>query len=228
MIFSLRRYLAVAALLGVVLGLHWSEGKGQTQAATSPLVVGIIRDHQFQPVEGAVVTLVTDVTEDPLTEAVSQSNGRFALVLVESDIQNSPEGEKNSTGLIIDIPDQLNVHIERPHFAESLIHLTPQQVQQLKNGETIVLPDITVHRIINAAFWIASLIFLGVLAIIATGKLHNTLAALVGVALIFIISYLGTPLNENLFIFDFNVSLSSYRLERDFPDHGHDDRHRGS
>jgi Na+/H+ antiporter NhaD/arsenite permease-like protein len=208
MIFSLRRYLAVAALLGVVLGLHWSEGKGQTQAATSPLVVGIIRDHQFQPVEGAVVTLVTDVTEDPLTEAVSQSNGRFALVLVESDIQNSPEGEKNSTGLIIDIPDQLNVHIERPHFAESLIHLTPPQVQQLKNGETIVLPDITVHRIINAAFWIASLIFLGVLAIIATGKLHNTLAALVGVALIFIISYLGTPLNENLFIFDFNVSLS--------------------
>lgn len=173
-----------------------------------PLVVGIIRDQQYKPVEGAVVTLVSGGTENLLSETISQSNGRFALPLAESDNQNNPESEQTSPALIVDIPNQLDVQIERPHFAESIIHLPPQEVQQLQNGETIVLPNITVHRVINAAFWIASVIFLGVLAIIATGKLHNTLAALVGVAVIFIISYLGSPLNENLYIFDFNVSLS--------------------
>jgi len=45
------------------------------------------------------------------------------------------------------------------------------------------------------------------LVLIATGKLHNTLATLAGASLLLGISYLGHPINENLYIFDFAGSL---------------------
>jgi Na+/H+ antiporter NhaD/arsenite permease-like protein len=205
---SLRRSFFVAALLYAILVLIWHAEESQAQATTFPLMVGVIRDRQYQPVEGALVSLISDGAEKPFSEAVSQSDGRFALPLVESDNQNNPESDQTTPIPITDIPDQLDVKIERPHFAEATIHLNGEEIQQLQKGETVVLPDITLSRVVNIAFWIASAIFIGVLAIIATGKLHNTLAALVGVALVFAISYLGHPLNENLFIFDFSRSLS--------------------
>ena len=51
------------------------------------------------------------------------------------------------------------------------------------------------------------MIFVGVLVMISVGVLHNTLAALVGAALLFLISYLGHPLSEGLYIFDFEGAL---------------------
>jgi len=71
-----------------------------------------------------------------------------------------------------------------------------------------VIPDILLERRVSVAFWIATFTFVVVLALIASSVLHNTLAALVGVSLLFIISYLGEPLYEDLFIFTFETSLT--------------------
>jgi Na+/H+ antiporter NhaD/arsenite permease-like protein len=46
------------------------------------------------------------------------------------------------------------------------------------------------------------------LVLIATGRLHNTLAALLGASLVFAVSYLGHPISESLFIFGFETSLT--------------------
>ncbi len=205
---SLRRISIVSALLGLILVLNWPTSETQAQAVAIPLVVGVIRDRQFQPVEGALVSLLAAGEEEPISEAFSQADGRFALPIIETSAQGTQDSNQSNTPSEIDIHNALDVHIERPHFAETQIHLNEQEIQQLQNGQTVILPDITLPRVVNIAFWIASVIFVGVLVMIATGMLHNTLAALVGVALIFVISYLGHPLDENLFIFDFSRSLS--------------------
>jgi Na+/H+ antiporter NhaD/arsenite permease-like protein len=204
---SMRRISIIAALLGIILVLSRPPAETQAQENTAPLVVGVIRDRQFQPVEGAAVSLLVAGEEKPISVAVSQANGRFALPLVQDSSQGDPENSQGITPVEIDPGKAVDVHIERAHFAEYQIQLSQQEIEQLRNGLTVALPDITLPRVVNIAFWIASAIFVIVLVMIATGRLHNTLAALVGVAVIFAVSYLGHPLNENLFIFDFERSL---------------------
>jgi Na+/H+ antiporter NhaD/arsenite permease-like protein len=106
------------------------------------------------------------------------------------------------------IPDAMTIHIERAHFDHVDIELTPTAIEALRAGQSVVVPDTVLPRRLSPAFWVATLLFLGMLIIIATGKLHNTLAALVGASLIFAVSYLATPLIEDLYIFDFPTALS--------------------
>lgn len=71
----------------------------------------------------------------------------------------------------------------------------------------MVLGEITLARRVTAAFWVATAIFMVMLILIAIGALHNTLAALLGASLVFAVSYLGEPLIEDLFIFQFDRGL---------------------
>lgn len=126
---------------------------------------------------------------DSLAETRTQLDGRFALAIPEV------------------LPDAVNLHIERAHFEPITLALEPDAINALQAEETVVLPDLTLPRRMSAAFWIATAVFIGVLVLIATAVLHNTLAALLGATLLFFVSYLGHPLSEELFIFDFEGAL---------------------
>jgi Na+/H+ antiporter NhaD/arsenite permease-like protein len=110
-----------------------------------------------------------------------------------------------STEQLLNGPTTL--YVERAHFQTTKIIIQPETLETVKAGEVILLPDTILERRISPAFWIATAIFGLVLVLIATGKLHNTLAALLGTSLLYLISYLGHPLYEDLFIFDFAGSL---------------------
>jgi Na+/H+ antiporter NhaD/arsenite permease-like protein len=189
----MKRQARLRWLLVLVSGIGLALALGQTGAgATQPsslLIAGGVQDRQGQPVEGAQVTLRTAQRSAPVAQAVTQPDGRYVLSLPPN------------------IPDTLIVHIERPHFATARVELDAAAIQDLRDGESVVLPDTTLLRQVTLAFWIATLIFAGVLVLIASGRLHNTLAALVGAMLVLGISYLGHPLSENLFIFDFPGAL---------------------
>jgi Na+/H+ antiporter NhaD/arsenite permease-like protein len=176
----------LAASLFVLLG---GRGSRALEPPPGPLVAGVVYDTQDQPVEGADVTLRTPGRVEPLAEAVTQLDGRFALSV--------PEG----------VPNKLAMHIERSHFEEEMIDLDAVQAAELEAGRSVVLPAITLARRITVAFWLATAIFVAMLVLIATGVLHNTLAALLGASLIFAVSYLGEPLFEDLFIFHFDRGL---------------------
>ncbi len=176
------------AVIGLVMALPWTGSQAQ-ESIGSHLVTGSVYDRQDQPVVGAQVTISAAHESNPLAEATTQPDGRYALALPEA------------------ISQTLTVHIQRAHFQGESIVLDTAAIQSLRNGQAVVLPDTTLLRRVSLAFWIATLVFVAVLALIATGKLHNTLSALVGVTLIFAVSYLGHSLNEDLFIFDFRVAL---------------------
>jgi hypothetical protein len=162
----------------------------EAQETQIPLITGILHDAQNQPISGAVVRLMTQGVDSPLSEGTTQADGRFALSIPK------------------EMSKDLSLHFERNHFKPEIRDLTANEIQNLSQGNTLVIPDILLERRVSVAFWIATFTFVVVLALIASSVLHNTLAALVGVSLLFIISYLGEPLYEDLFIFTFETSLT--------------------
>jgi Na+/H+ antiporter NhaD/arsenite permease-like protein len=154
-----------------------------------PFIVGSLFDSQNQPISGAEVTLFAEGEAEPLSEVKSQADGRYALPVPET------------------VPNSLIVHFKRVHFKAADYELSPEENLLLRSGAPLLLPNVILTRQINPAFWIATVIFVIVLVLIATGYLHNTLAALVGAVLLFAVSYLDYVLHIDIFIFDFWGSL---------------------
>ncbi|MCJ7567866.1 MAG: anion permease [Anaerolineales bacterium] len=187
---SIRHFTLAVLLLFILLGLILPGESTQAQEMDpAALIVGSVKDSQDQPVVDARVVLVKDGGKDPLAETTTQADGRYALALPGA------------------FPDTLSVCVERSHFQDYSLRLSPNEILKLDAGETIVMHEITLQRQINPAFWVATLVFVLVLGLIATGIIHNTLAALVGISVIFGVSYLGPILSDGLFIFDFTSSM---------------------
>jgi len=179
----------ILLLIGGWLAFAFFTPKASAQVVDiQPLIVGKVIDPQNQPVSGVSLSLVSSGNKI-LSETKTQDDGSYALPVPEEKFSN------------------VSIQVTRPHFKGLSIELQDSDINQLLSGETLVLSDIKLERRIGIGFWISTVIFVVVLVLIATGKLHNTLAALVGASLLLGISYLGSPINKNLFIFDFAGSL---------------------
>ncbi|MFN2188572.1 MAG: SLC13 family permease [Candidatus Promineifilaceae bacterium] len=195
-----RRFLAIPAVAGLaILALissfasrpalaQESEPTGETDSVF--LVTGTVFDGQGLPVQNALVTLIDLTTAEPRAEDITQPDGRYAMTL------SSP------------IPDSLGIQIERPHFEGAEVELGEDAIQTLRTGQPVEVPEVVLVRKVTPAFWIATLVFVGILLLIATGTIHNTLAALLGMAIVLGVSYLGEPINDGLFIFFFQGALA--------------------
>jgi Na+/H+ antiporter NhaD/arsenite permease-like protein len=75
------------------------------------------------------------------------------------------------------------------------------------------LGDLVLQRRVSAAFWIAGLIFLGVVLSIAFELFHSTTAALAGFSLLFLISYGLGAFNRDFFIFGFERGIEYINWE---------------
>lgn len=186
----LSRFLALFLALAALIWVGHNAWAQQETAVSNPLLVGTVQDGQNVPVAEATVSLHAADAASPIAAAETQRDGRFTL--------NIPEP----------LPQPpLTLHLERPHFTAQTITLASDTIAQLRDEQTVVLSAVTLERRISAAFWLATLIFLAMLAGIALLDLHNTLIALAAAMLIFAVSYLGHPISENLFIFTFDAAL---------------------
>ena len=206
---NIRRTLFSALLLIGALALGWPKSSGLAQDSTAlGTIFGRVLDEQGQPVEGATIILQLTGIIDPVLHTATQSDGSFALTLPASiEITSSAETPAALQPLAGLLGETVLLRIERPHFDSAEIQLDAASVQRIQSGAAVEISAITLVRNVDLAFWIATAIFIGVLLLIATDKLHNTLAALVGASLVLIISYLGHPISEHLYIFDFTDSL---------------------
>ena len=181
--------LLIALLLAAAfLLLHQPAGLAQAPEA-GWLVTGFVHDKQGTAVQNAQVSLLAKGVTEPLAQALTQSDGRFTLVLTDEP------------------PADLTIAVTREHFKGLDLPLDAAAVKTLQANRSLVLPDVTLLRRISLSFWIATLIFIAMLVLIALGKLHNTLAALLSATMIFAFSYLGRPISQELYIFDFSGAL---------------------
>jgi len=182
----------LGALLAVVLSgeprlpVVRAQEPGEVGASLSGLVI----DALGEPVHDADVAVFADGQEVPLAETTSQENGVFVLDL--------PAGTFRSAV----------VEIGRPHFRPQEIRLDGLALEGINAGQPLRLPDVELARRVTPGFWVATLSFVLVLVLIALERLHKTTAALLGVALVLGVSFVGGAINPNLFIFDFERALS--------------------
>ncbi len=204
-------FLFIAVLLSAAGALFWQGERGQAQEPDQHAsIIGLIYDGQNQPVKDAHVIWRLSPEGETLLDTTTQADGIFSLTLPETiAIEEKPAG---GTAAVLPLDnvlgDTMTLYIERAHFQTKTVPISGENVKVLKDGGTLLLPNIVLERRISPAFWIATAIFIIVLILIATGALHNTLAALLGVSLLYLVSYLGSPIFEGLFIFDFPTSLS--------------------
>ncbi len=186
-------------LLGLALVWRLSAGpfhssalaqeKSPASEAGGASLAGRLVDPQGEPVHGAEIAVLVNGAEDPVAQTTSQLDGSFVVDL--------PPGEMET----------VVVEITRPHFWPVELHLSPVNVIQLSSGGSIRLPDLELTRRLTPGFWVAILSFVLILILIALERLHKTTAALLGVALVLGVSFVGGALNPDLFIFDFSRAL---------------------
>jgi Na+/H+ antiporter NhaD/arsenite permease-like protein len=181
----------VVALLVSILGVSrmGSLRPSLAYAAGPPALAGRVIDPQGEPVRGAEVAAYLNNAEEPTVVGESQPDGVFVLDLPDDAI------------------DSLRVEIERSHFKTTTWTAEADQLDQLGQGHTLRLPDITLERRLTLGFWIATLTFVAILLLIALEKLHNTMAALLGVAVVLGTSFVGGAIRPDLFIFDFERAI---------------------
>ncbi len=180
------------SLVLIFIGLVLAEGDTNQLKIDQAAIFGVIKDSQNQPVAGSLVEFVS---AEEIYSVHSQEDGSFALAIDPSRLE----------------PTQSNtLRISRAHFETLEIPLDSSQLALLvlKNPASLSIGEQVLKRHVSLGFWLAALIFVLVLVFIATGWLHNTLAALVGASLAFLFTYLGSLIIPDLYIFRFSRALS--------------------
>jgi len=175
-------------LLCLVMALFPSPGRAQ-QPAVGYVVVGQLLDPLGQPVVEARVAASLPGSSEPLAESESLEDGSFDLL-----IETLPA-----------LPFEIS--ITRAHFQPQTIQLSPGDLEDLRENRLFRLDPLTLDRRITPGFWVATLVFLGVILMIAFEKLHATTAALAGLTIILLTSSVAGSLNPDFFIFSFERSL---------------------
>jgi len=193
--FQFRYILSLVVIfvlgLGLVgLWLGFPEPTRAYEGVSGFAITGQLIDLQGQPIVAAEISAHVPGEDEPIAEAESQENGSWALVLDEI-----PGGS-------------LMVDIERPHFEHVSLELGGDNLAQLLATGTFRLGVQTLERKISAGFWVATIVFAGVLLLIAFEKLHSTTAALAGLSTVFLVSALGTAFAPSFFIINFERALS--------------------
>jgi len=153
------------------------------------VVAGQLNDSLGQPVKNAHITGLNAENKDILGETESRTDGSWSLQL-ES------------------IPQQgLEILVERPHFLPQSIPLSQESLTSLGDNGIYRIDALELERKIDSSFWIATLIFIAVLLLIAFEFLHSATAALAGISLILLVSYVGGAFNPSLTIFTFEQAI---------------------
>lgn len=187
--------LTVLVALVILLGTLSRTVGAQEEGGASFMMAGLLQDGQGQPVDGAEIRAVVTGEETPLKTTESQADGSFALPLPSLPAE------------------PLTIIIERPHFETVSQTLTEAEIAQMSAAGAFQLGAIQLERRVGAGFWAATLIFLGMLLLIALERLHSTTAALAGLSAVFLVTFVGGQFNPDLYIFDFERALTYINWE---------------
>lgn len=166
-----------------------AQAGSETGDEPSLTITGRLVDSLDQGVRAAHIIVIDESTDHEIGEGESHADGSYAVPLEPF------EG------------DRLVVRISRPHFHRIEYVPSEPQVDGLRLTGSLNVPEIVLERVVTLGFFVAGFAFLFVLGLIAMEKLHKTVAALLGMTIVFFVSYIGAPFEEQLFIMDFEGAL---------------------
>ncbi len=187
----------VLILIGTAVTYQTSQAAQTEPGQALFLISGQLMDALEQPIPAAEIKLLAEGKEEPLAEGESQEDGGWTLQLTEPP------------------PETAVLHIERSHFQTLELPLDTAVLDIFQNSEsgTYNIGLLAMERRITIGFWAATIIFLGVLLIIALEKLHSTTASLAGLSMIMIVTFIGQAFNPDWYILDFERALTYINWE---------------
>jgi Na+/H+ antiporter NhaD/arsenite permease-like protein len=161
-------------------------------------VSGAIKDAQGRPLKEAFISIYVDGYKLKVPEETTSSNsGKYEVELV------IPGGTLPNA--------KLEIEVSKPAYKSSGKLLVERVVKDREdeqgNPNYLVHQNISLKRAVTPAFWIATLILVGVYVMIAFEMMHRTLAAFLGASLLLIITYTAGTFNPGYVILTFEDAM---------------------
>ena len=182
-----------------------ADGPPSTGAPAARLIIsGYIRDTHQEPVKGVAVRLWVNGREqhrrlgghgEPLVRSLA--DGTY--------LAEVPLARPLSPGA------RVTLELRKTSFKPQRITFAAGDFAR-HDSQFLLQRDFTLPRIIGPAFWIATLVLLGVYALITLELMHRTIVAMLGAALILAVSAVGGALDPAYRIISFSTAVESIDL----------------
>ena len=155
-------------------------------------ISGIILDSHKEAIDEAEVLILVNGKE--VDRVITAHNGKYV-----SRFQLEKDNIKSAT---------IHVEVHKTSFESQSLEFKGSELAQ-KHDHFYISEDVIMPRVLGPAFWISTIVFILAYILIAFELLHRTVAAMLGAALMLVISYtIGTVLPE-YHIFSFERAISS-------------------
>jgi len=177
-------------LLGLLV-FPWASISGQEEAATLTLV-GRVVNTQDAAVDEAEVRVFVGSEEREVAHT-----GRDGFYVVELTLSQA----------LIEA-ETVAVEISKPGFRTTRQGFARQEFACAGDHCHARAPDVVLPRVLNLAFFLATAIFIVVFGLISLNLLHETIAALLGVAAMLGMSYFIGTSNSDFWIISFHRAIA--------------------
>ena len=173
----------------VITGVKFFTQPGHAIQDSNFIITGQLTDSLDEPIADARISASLPGEEEALAETESRGDGIWLLYLDT-------------------IPDEsLEIQVVRPHFYSQTTTLDQTDFSELAETGLFRFEPMELERKIDVSFWIATVVFLIVLLLIAFEFLHSATAALAGLSIILLVSYIGGTYNPDLTIYTFEQAI---------------------
>ncbi|MFH1953412.1 MAG: ArsB/NhaD family transporter [Pseudomonadota bacterium] len=196
-----RYYIASALMIVITLmGSYAMAGHGAKGGAPKTTITGgdtinisgIILDNHKEPVDQAEITISVNGKE--VDQVVTAHNGKYVSRF---------ELEKNRLQV-----STIKIEAVKTSFQTKTLEFKGSELAG-KGDHYYISEDLELARVLGPAFWISTVVFILAYVLIAFELLHRTIAAMLGAALMMVISYTIGTINPEYHIFSFDSAINS-------------------
>ncbi|OGW36432.1 MAG: citrate transporter [Nitrospirae bacterium RBG_13_39_12] len=191
----------VLVLSSFLFSVNLSSASEEKAVGDTFFISGTIVDSHKEPVKEAKVKvllngephkMIVEHKEGEETETSSHGTYQLELKLLPGQIDAS----------------KIQLEISKTSYKKTHVDFSKENFAQ-KGQNFYSVKDVSMSRVLGPAFWIASVVFLIIYALISFELLHRTVAAMIGAALMLIITYTFGTLNPDFHIISYERAISA-------------------
>ena len=188
-LFLIISFITTPALAGHGGARH---EKATIEGGETVNISGIILDSHKEPVGEAEVEILFNGKE--IDRVVTAENGKYVSRF---------QAEKGKV-----VTSTVEVKASKTSFKTNQIEFKGSELAR-SGDHFYISEDISLDRVLGPAFWISTVVFILAYVLIAFELLHRTVAAMLGAAVMLVISYTIGTVNPAYHIFSFESAISS-------------------
>ena len=155
-------------------------------------ISGIVIDNHKEPIDEAEVMIFFNGKK--VDQVTTAHTGRYVSRF------------QTEKGLIQDAV--IKVEAAKTSFATKTLEFKGEELAK-RGNQYYISEDLNLNRVLGPAFWISTVVFILAYVLIAFELLHRTIAAMLGAALMLVISYTIGTINPEYHIFSFDSAINA-------------------